>query len=103
MAYLSPPQLGLKFYRFAVQLKQICNFHNHLASEILPCQKLMVLNAAVRFEKLFNNSDKANAANSLQRMSWSNVQEASNRPNIDWQEKIHRGILRDLRNISETA
>jgi hypothetical protein len=29
-------------------------------------------------------------------------QEARNRPNIDWQEKIHRGILRGLRNISET-
>ena len=29
-------------------------------------------------------------------------QEAKNRPNIDWQEKIHRGILRSLRNISET-
>ena len=29
-------------------------------------------------------------------------QEAKNRPNIDWQEQIHRGILRGLRNISET-
>jgi hypothetical protein len=29
-------------------------------------------------------------------------EEAKNRPNIDWQEKIHRGILRGLRNISET-
>jgi hypothetical protein len=31
------------------------------------------------------------------------IQEAKNRPNIDWQEKIHREILRGLRNISETA
>lgn len=30
------------------------------------------------------------------------VQEAKNRPNIEWQEKIHGGILRGLRNISET-
>ena len=29
--------------------------------------------------------------------------EAKNRPNIDWQEQIHRGFLRGLRNISETA
>ena len=29
-------------------------------------------------------------------------QEAKSRPNMDWQEKIHRGILRGLRNISET-
>jgi hypothetical protein len=30
------------------------------------------------------------------------LQEVINRPNIDWQEQIHRGILRGLRNISET-
>jgi nucleoside-diphosphate-sugar epimerase len=30
------------------------------------------------------------------------VQEAINRRDIDWQEKIHRGILRGLRNISDT-
>ena len=29
-------------------------------------------------------------------------QEATNGPNIDWQDKIHRRILRGLRNISET-
>ena len=30
------------------------------------------------------------------------LQEAKNRPKIDWQEKTHRAILRGLRNISET-
>jgi hypothetical protein len=30
------------------------------------------------------------------------LEEARNRPNIDWQDKIHRRILRGLRNISET-
>jgi C4-dicarboxylate-binding protein DctP len=29
-------------------------------------------------------------------------EEARDRPNIDWQDKIHRGILRGLSNISET-
>ena len=29
-------------------------------------------------------------------------QEAINKPTIDWQEQIHRDILRGLRNISET-
>ena len=29
-------------------------------------------------------------------------QEAGNGPDVDWQEKIHRGTLRGLRNISET-
>jgi hypothetical protein len=29
-------------------------------------------------------------------------QEVGNGPNIDWQGQIHRGILRGLRNISET-
>jgi hypothetical protein len=30
------------------------------------------------------------------------TQEAKNRPNIPSQEKFHRGVLRGLRNISET-
>jgi hypothetical protein len=30
------------------------------------------------------------------------AKEARNRPNIDWRDKIHRRILRGLRNISET-
>ena len=30
------------------------------------------------------------------------VQEAVNRPSVDWQGEIHRGILRGLRNISQT-
>jgi hypothetical protein len=30
------------------------------------------------------------------------VEEAKNRPNIDWQEKIHRGILRGPIIFSET-
>ena len=30
------------------------------------------------------------------------VEEAKSTPNIDWQDKIRRGILRGLRNISET-
>ena len=34
--------------------------------------------------------------------SFDEAQEARNRPNIDWQEQIQRGILRGRRNISET-
>ena len=30
------------------------------------------------------------------------IQEAKNKPNIDWQEKINRGILGGVRNTSET-
>ena len=30
------------------------------------------------------------------------LEDAKNRPNIDWQEKIQGGILRGLRNICET-
>ncbi|CAD7969929.1 unnamed protein product, partial [Amoebophrya sp. A120] len=63
--------LGLKFYRFAVQLKQICNFHNHLGAEILACQKLLVLNAAVRFEKLF--SDSSTSSSGISKMQWDSV------------------------------
>jgi dynein heavy chain 2, cytosolic len=66
---------GLKFYRFAVQLKQICNFHNHLGSEILPCQKLMVLQSAVKFENLFANPEgNAQSQSGIQKMYWGSVE-----------------------------
>jgi dynein heavy chain 2 len=58
-------QNGLKFYRFAVQLKQICNFYNTLSNELLPSQKMMVLQPALAFEQLF--SDKQS---NMKKVQW---------------------------------
>ena len=40
--------------------------------------------------------------NLIARLSWNPSEEAKNRPNIDWQDEMHREILRGLGNISET-
>ena len=34
---------------------QVCNFYNTLSAELLPSQKLMVLQPALAFEQLFND------------------------------------------------
>lgn len=35
--------------------RQVCNFYNTLSAELLPAQKLMVLQPALAFEQLFND------------------------------------------------
>ena len=37
--------------RHGVTLKQVANFYNNIQSEIIPCQKLMLIGAAAAFEK----------------------------------------------------
>ena len=40
-----------KFYRYGMVLKQRANFYNNIATEMIPCQKPMLLKDAVEFEK----------------------------------------------------
>jgi dynein heavy chain 2 len=44
-----------KFYRHGMVLRQVANFYNNIASEMIPCQKPMMLEDAVRFEKVLTN------------------------------------------------
>eukprot|EP00928_Gymnodinium_smaydae_P079340 TRINITY_DN632_c0_g1_i3.p1 TRINITY_DN632_c0_g1~~TRINITY_DN632_c0_g1_i3.p1 ORF type:complete len:2255 (+),score=688.11 TRINITY_DN632_c0_g1_i3:125-6889(+) len=85
---------GLKFYRFAVQLKQICNFYNHLSAELLPSQRLMVLQPALAFEALF--SDKQS---NMKKVLWAKLDqlEAFTRNVKDGAERL-RSVNRRLRN-----
>ncbi|CAE8588828.1 unnamed protein product [Polarella glacialis] len=87
-------QDGLKFYRFAVQLKQICNFYNHLSAELLPSQKLMVLQPALAFEQLFNDKQS-----SMKKVQWAKLDqlEAFTRNVKDGAERL-RSVNRRLRN-----
>jgi len=87
-------QNGLKFYRFAVQLKQICNFYNHLTAELLPSQKLMVLQQAIAFEQLF--SDKQS---NMKKVQWGKLDQLENftRNVKDGAERL-RSVNRRLRN-----
>eukprot|EP00931_Biecheleriopsis_adriatica_P043590 TRINITY_DN24917_c0_g1_i1.p1 TRINITY_DN24917_c0_g1~~TRINITY_DN24917_c0_g1_i1.p1 ORF type:complete len:4311 (+),score=994.91 TRINITY_DN24917_c0_g1_i1:69-13001(+) len=86
-------QDGLKFYRFAVQLKQICNFYNTLSAELLPSQKLMVLQPALAFEQLFN--DKS----SMKKVQWNKLDqlESFTRTVKEGAERL-RAVNRRLRN-----
>ena len=45
-----------RFYRYGVVLRQVANFYNNIASEMLFCQKPMMLDEAVRFESVLTNS-----------------------------------------------
>ena len=75
-----------------MQLKQVCNFHNHVSAEILPCQKLLLLNPAVRFEQLFSSDQ------SFKRMQWDSADqlEAFTIRVKDGAAKL-RGLNRQLR------
>ena len=44
-----------KFYRYGMVLKQVANFYNDLATKIIPCQKPMLLEDAIEFEKVLTN------------------------------------------------
>jgi dynein heavy chain 2 len=87
-------QNGMKFYRFAVQLKQICNFYNNLSAELLPSQKFMVLQPALAFEQLF--SDKQSG---MKKVQWAKLDqlEAFTRNVKDGAERL-RSVNRRLRN-----
>lgn len=89
-------QNGMKFYRFAVQLKQICNFYNHLSAELLPSQKLMVLQPALAFEQLFTDSK---GASSMKKVQWAKLDqlESFTRNVKEGAERL-RSVNRRLRN-----
>jgi dynein heavy chain 2 len=88
-------QEGLKFYRYAVQLKQICNFYNSMSAELLPSQKLMVLNPALAFEQLLNNDKQS----SMKKVQWAKLDqlEAFTRTVKDGAERLQE-VNRRLRN-----
>ena len=44
-----------RFYRHGMVLRQVANFYNNIASEMLFCQKPMMLDEAVRFESVLTN------------------------------------------------
>ena len=44
-----------KFYRHGMVLRQVANFYNNIASEMIPCQKPMMLEEAVKFESVLKS------------------------------------------------
>ena len=47
---------GKKFYKEALTLKQIANFYNSMSSQIIDSQKSMVVDLAIRFEKVVKST-----------------------------------------------
>ena len=96
MKYLSPPHPFFSFTSPSSSaistLRRMCSGRSSSSSPSPPELELSVEpSLSVEEEKSLEDCESKPPA-----------QEAKNRPNIDWQEKIHRGILRGLRNISET-
>ncbi len=46
------PELALCVARYGMVLKQRANFYNNISTEMVPCQKPMLLKDAVEFEKV---------------------------------------------------
>ena len=60
------------FYRHAVTLKQIANFYNSMESQVLPCQKGMLLESAMAFEKVVKAPRMGAEGKSI---AWTNASE----------------------------
>ncbi|GFR50179.1 hypothetical protein Agub_g12346, partial [Astrephomene gubernaculifera] len=56
---LNEVEVANKFYRYGMVLKQRANFYNNIATEMVPCQKPMMLKDAVDFEKVLMNPKDA--------------------------------------------
>ncbi|GLI62890.1 cytoplasmic dynein 1b heavy chain [Volvox africanus] len=52
---LNEVEVANKFYRYGMVLKQRANFYNNIATEMVPCQKPMMLKDALEFEKVLMN------------------------------------------------
>nr|BCL66104.1 cytoplasmic dynein 1b heavy chain [Volvox africanus] len=52
---LNEVEVANKFYRYGMVLKQRANFYNNIATEMVPCQKPMMLKDALDFEKVLMN------------------------------------------------
>ena len=49
---LAEVDTAAKFYRYGMVLKQSANFYNNISTEMIPCQKPMMLKDALEFEKV---------------------------------------------------
>jgi dynein heavy chain 2, cytosolic len=49
---LSEVDVAQRFYRYGMVLKQHANFYNNISTQMVPCQKPMMLKDALDFEKV---------------------------------------------------
>ncbi|KXZ45909.1 DHC7 protein [Gonium pectorale] len=66
---LNEVEIANKFYRYGMVLKQRANFYNNIATEMVPCQKPMMLKDALEFEKVLMNPKDAQS----KEITWRNA------------------------------
>ena len=52
---LSEMEKAQKVFRYGLVLKQVANFYNEIGTQMIPCQKPMMLKDATAFEKVLKN------------------------------------------------
>ena len=66
-------ELGKRFYKEALTLKQIAHFYNNMSSQIIASQKPMILEQAMRFEDIVLNYNSNPSKKTIQNSSNSNL------------------------------
>ena len=111
-------ELGKRFYKEALTLKQIAHFYNNMSSQIISSQKPMILEQAMKFEEVVlnyekNSSKKDQNPNLTNTISWENasdlekyitrVQEASNELISENRKlrKVHINVCEILNDLFE--
>lgn len=52
-----------QFYRYGNVLKQVAHFYNTIEQQMLPCQQAMMIEEALKFEKLLMPKDSKDGVN----------------------------------------
>lgn len=52
---LKSVEMAQKFQKQGMLLKQVANFYNEISAQMIPCQKVMMLQDALRFESFLKN------------------------------------------------
>lgn len=67
--------LGNKYYRHAVILKQVAHFYNTIDQQMLPCQQAMLLDLALSFERLVKTPKNDGKQQNSSAITWDTPKE----------------------------
>lgn len=67
-----------KFYKEGVTLKQVANFYNSMGTQMIDCQKPMMLEKAAEFESLIKNPQGNKGGRTQGTVTWSDPVEIEN-------------------------
>jgi len=67
-----------KFYKEGVTLKQVANFYNSMGTQMIDCQKPMMLEKAAEFESLIKNPQGSKVGRTSGTVTWNDPIEIEN-------------------------